>query len=339
MDDAPFPPKRPFPAPPEPPGPRAVDLLPVAVDARRRLARVLAQPHRPSEVIAAVEQEPALLIHALRAANAGEGHTASTGAQAVAVLGDVGLRDLVEGVPVYDPLQPDDAWGLVPQRFRAHAIAVRDIAARLAADLQLERAGELVAATTLHDIGRVALERAEPGYARRVPADASPEERVAAEREAFALDHAELGGWIAREWRLPEPLAAAIESHHRDRLGLAAFVRIADMLAHARMGRQIDAGRLATTVAVAGIAPSSLRAIVMELPPEAEERDAAPSPLSEREREVLVHLSDGLVPKQIAVQLGVAEATVRSHLHRIYQRIGVPDRTQAVLRARDQGWI
>jgi DNA-binding CsgD family transcriptional regulator len=39
------------------------------------------------------------------------------------------------------------------------------------------------------------------------------------------------------------------------------------------------------------------------------------------------------------VSLGLSASTVRSHLHRIYTRIGVADRTQAVLLARDCGWI
>ena len=322
--------------------PESVDDLPAPVDARRGLLRVLSRPHRAEDVVAAIHADPALLIRALRQANAlpGRAHTIGSAAQAVEALGDVAVLALAERTPVYDPLKPGGGWGLLPQRFRAHAVAVRVVAERLAADLQLERADELATAAALHDVGRLALERAEPRYAALVPADATPEERVEAERAAFSLDHAELGGWIAREWRLLEAIAGAIESHHRDRLGLASLVRIADMLAHVRAGRSIDAGRLSTSVAVAGVAPSTLRAVVMELPDvKAAVVTPAPNPLSERERQVLTLLSQGLVAKQIALELSLAENTVRSHLHRIYRRIGVADRTQAVLMARDRGWL
>ena len=54
---------------------------------------------------------------------------------------------------------------------------------------------------------------------------------------------------------------------------------------------------------------------------------------------VLQGLSQGMTYKQIAAGLQVSESTVRSHLHKAYQRLGVVDRAQAVLLARDRGWI
>jgi DNA-binding NarL/FixJ family response regulator len=53
--------------------------------------------------------------------------------------------------------------------------------------------------------------------------------------------------------------------------------------------------------------------------------------LTEREREVLVMLSSGLLNKQIARRLGISEKTVKAHLTNVYRRIGVEDRTQAAL--------
>jgi DNA-binding NarL/FixJ family response regulator len=50
-------------------------------------------------------------------------------------------------------------------------------------------------------------------------------------------------------------------------------------------------------------------------------------------------LADGHVYKQIAQELGLSTSTVRSHLHRIYRRLDVADRTQAVLLGRELGWI
>ena len=61
--------------------------------------------------------------------------------------------------------------------------------------------------------------------------------------------------------------------------------------------------------------------------------------MSPRELEVLKRLAAGEVYKQIGAGLKLSPSTVRSHLHRIYTRIGVADRTQAVLLARDCGWI
>jgi DNA-binding NarL/FixJ family response regulator len=59
--------------------------------------------------------------------------------------------------------------------------------------------------------------------------------------------------------------------------------------------------------------------------------------LSDREREVLTLVADGLANKQIARSLGISERTVKSHLTSVFQRIGVSDRTQAALWAERNG--
>jgi DNA-binding NarL/FixJ family response regulator len=59
--------------------------------------------------------------------------------------------------------------------------------------------------------------------------------------------------------------------------------------------------------------------------------------LSAREREVLALVAEGLPNKLIARQLEISEKTVKAHLTRVYQQIGVNDRTQAAIWARRQG--
>jgi len=66
-------------------------------------------------------------------------------------------------------------------------------------------------------------------------------------------------------------------------------------------------------------------------------RPPAESALSPREREVLACVARGLPNKLIARQLGIAEKTVKAHLTQIYGQIGVSDRTQAALWAREHG--
>jgi len=61
------------------------------------------------------------------------------------------------------------------------------------------------------------------------------------------------------------------------------------------------------------------------------------STLSDREREVLTLLAEGLTNARIASTLSIREATVKAHLTRVYQVLGVPDRTSAALRARELG--
>ena len=54
-------------------------------------------------------------------------------------------------------------------------------------------------------------------------------------------------------------------------------------------------------------------------------------PLTERELEVLQHMAYGRRNVEIAGLLSVSEGTVKSHVHRILQKFGVEDRTQAVV--------
>jgi DNA-binding NarL/FixJ family response regulator len=59
-------------------------------------------------------------------------------------------------------------------------------------------------------------------------------------------------------------------------------------------------------------------------------RPTAPE-LSQRETEVLELLGDGLPNKLIARRLGISEKTVKAHITRIFEALGVTDRTQAAL--------
>jgi DNA-binding NarL/FixJ family response regulator len=59
--------------------------------------------------------------------------------------------------------------------------------------------------------------------------------------------------------------------------------------------------------------------------------------LSDREREVLGLVAEGLANKLIARRLEISEKTVKAHLTSVFQQIGVTDRTQAALWARENG--
>lgn len=62
-------------------------------------------------------------------------------------------------------------------------------------------------------------------------------------------------------------------------------------------------------------------------------------PLTQREVEVLRCLGDGLTNKQVAARLAISYETVKEHVQRILQKVGVADRTQAVYWALRQGII
>ena len=58
-----------------------------------------------------------------------------------------------------------------------------------------------------------------------------------------------------------------------------------------------------------------------------------PDPLTDRETEILRLMAGGFSNKEIANSLGVAEGTVKNHVSNILSKLGVRDRTRAVLKA------
>jgi pimeloyl-ACP methyl ester carboxylesterase/DNA-binding CsgD family transcriptional regulator len=60
--------------------------------------------------------------------------------------------------------------------------------------------------------------------------------------------------------------------------------------------------------------------------------------LSPREREVLRLISDGLANAEIAARLGISDKTVRNHVSRLFDKLGVWTRAQAIVFARDRGF-
>ena len=171
----------------------------------------------------------------------------------------------------------------------------------------------------------------------------TPEERLQKERLELGVDHALVGGVLARRWGLPNGFARVIENHHSEKAeGEAAIVRLADMLAHYLLGGHVTPAELLGAARAVELKPSDLRTVMYDLPlsSSAERpRQVDPCPMSAREVDVLRRLAEGMVYKQIASELGLSTSTVRTHLHNVYGKLGAMDRAQAVLMATERGWI
>ena len=63
------------------------------------------------------------------------------------------------------------------------------------------------------------------------------------------------------------------------------------------------------------------------------------TPLTERERKILVFVANGVSNKEMATHLFVSENTVKFHLKHIYSKLNVSSRLQAIAKARDLGLI
>ncbi len=326
----------------------ALEAFPVMAESRNRVVRLF-ENGEPStaDVVGAVEGDIALAIAVLRLANQVDGPTrgrVDSAVVGVEVLSPATVLSIASRARTYDFFERTGVWQGIPERFRLHGVATQRAADRLATETGFEFRDRLMVTALLHDIGKLVLVHAYPGYPRQIHGDArTPEERLQCERRELGVDHALVGGVLARRWGLPKSVAHVIETHHNgDCEGESALVRLADMLAHYFLGDAITPAEMLDVAKTIEFEPEQLRTVMYDLPlPSAgsRPRQVDPSPMSSREVDVLRRLAKGMVYKQIATDLGLSTSTVRTHLHNVYGKLGAMDRAQAVLIATERGWI
>ena len=325
----------------------ALEAFPALAESRNRLLTTVREDgNSVSDVVEVVESDVALVIAVLRIANRARSPKRGKIAaipKAVEVLTPGGVEALASRTATFDFFERTPVWDALPERFRLHAVATQRAAERIARAVGYEQRDELLVSALLHDIGKLVLVHAYPGYPQHIHGDArTPEERVMRERRELGVDHGVVGGVLARRWGLPNRLATAIERHHSEDGGdEATIVRLGDMLAHYGQGHPIDPNEMVRVGKSIGLSPEGLRGVMYELPysGQASPRQIEPCPLSGREIEVLKRLAEGKVYKQIALELSLSTSTVRTHLHNTYGKLGAVDRAQAVLVATERGWL
>ncbi len=324
----------------------ALEAFPALAESRDRLLSVVSKDHvATADVVSAVESDVALIIAVLRLANRAQDPRArvDTAVSAVELLSTHTVQAVANRVRTFDFFERASVWDAAPERFRLHALATQHAADRIASEVGYENRDRLTVTSLLHDVGKLVLLHAYPGYPSQVHRGArTPEERIHQERRELGVDHALVGGVLIRRWGLPASLATPIERHHNpDVEGEAAFIRLADMLAHYEQGARVSPAEMLQTARSVGLGPTELRRVMYELPSSTSQRQrhVDPCPLSGRELGVLQRLAEGKVYKQIAHELTLSTSTVRTHLHNIYGKLGAVDRAQAVLIATERGWL
>ncbi len=101
----------------------------------------------------------------------------------------------------------------------------------------------------------------------------------------------------------------------------------------AELARAIRAADAGETLIDPAVAARLVHAIAdgSQAPPE--------QPLTRREQEVLELIARGRSNKRIALELGIAEKTVKTHVGHLLAKLGVADRTQAALLAVREGLV
>ena len=184
--------------------------------------------------------DPSVVARLLGAANAGAmgtGGRIHSVRQAIMVLGVGRVRDITMATAVIDRFSSDPPFDA--HRLWLHSIGVPICAQEIAKHAELDKDTAYVAGL-LHDIGQLLLFGMDSNaYSRALHLKAERDvDIIDVERECLGVDHTAVGGALARLWKLPETVAAAISGHHvsadnEPESEMADVVHIAEVLSHA----------------------------------------------------------------------------------------------------------
>lgn len=134
--------------------------------------------------------------------------------------------------------------------------------------------------------------------------------------------------------RTPEVRVLVLTTYESDASILAAIEAGASgYLLKAAPADELIAGVRSVAAGEVALSPTIAAQLVARV------REPAPVALTPRETEVLRLVAEGLSNREIGERLFVGEATVKTHLLRTFEKLGVSDRTRAVTLAMERGLI
>ncbi|KAA3630484.1 MAG: HDOD domain-containing protein [Proteobacteria bacterium] len=163
-------------------------------------------------------QDATLTAELLRVVNTpffGLGREVTSVKRAVTVLGNRALRNLGLCLAVRDALRPDAISGLDPAHHWEDALR-RATSARLLAKALGQDADECFTLGLLQDCGLLVMFMRWPERLEELPEilAADPDNRYALEQQHFGVTHDQVAAYLARQWGLPEEIAALLDQHH-----------------------------------------------------------------------------------------------------------------------------
>ncbi len=200
-----------------------IDELPTLQQVAVRLLQIIDNPKSTvQDVNRVVTQDPALASKILKLVNSayiGLQNKVSNLQQAIVMLGFNMIKGMALSVSVFDvfteTLEGDEKFR---RDFWMHSITTATVCRQVASDVGGVDPEVAFVLGLLHDIGKMVLDiHAHEEW--RAIMKAVREEKTTfftAERKVLETDHAEIGGWLAKNWQLNEDLVNGIRGHHRE---------------------------------------------------------------------------------------------------------------------------
>lgn len=220
-------------------GIRSLPSLPMVV--QELLLSIDQEDVNVADLARKIALDPGLTARSLRLANSsfyGMTNQVNTIQEAITILGFRTMRGVVTTAALLGAFSADTKTSFKVTAFWRHAIATALCAKELAPYFKLNPEHAYTTGL-LHDVGRLVLvtrfpTEYEATLAYRAEQDCS---LLDAERAVLNIDHAEVGKWLTKHWKFPEPMQLAVAFHHQARsesiTPLGNVLVAADAVAHA----------------------------------------------------------------------------------------------------------
>jgi diguanylate cyclase (GGDEF)-like protein len=171
-----------------------------------------------AEIARVISKDPALSTKILRTVNSsfyGRSQHVGTISHALVILGLQSVKTLVLGFSLVTNLSKNKAGGFDHMKYWRRSIYAATAARTLATKINLVQQEEAFLAALLQDIGMLVLYQVLGAqYSEICGKVANHSELIKAESEALQLTHADVGGILAEQWRLPPILGTTIGASH-----------------------------------------------------------------------------------------------------------------------------
>jgi putative nucleotidyltransferase with HDIG domain len=224
----------------------AIKELPPFPEAAMKIMELSSYPETGiDDIVRVIQHDQAITSNCLKLCNSsyfGLVEKVTSIKHAVVMLG---TENIIKVVFTSCSKLPSYARALKGYKLQAGELWRHSVASALLSQILMKKAGqekgshELFTACLLHDIGKLIIDNYIADDFENIFSLMQDEEfgLAGAEKEFFGIDHAEVGGLIAREWNFPDPLVHAIENHHADipkdpKKDLAAWTGFTNLVAH-----------------------------------------------------------------------------------------------------------
>ena len=158
------------------------------------------------------------LLQAVNSAASGRRRRIADPVAAIGLYGRANLEYMVLAHATRDAVPDPAATGYSQQEFWDIAVHRASLAEHIAREIRPSEASVSYAASLLQDIAVPVLAKAMRREYKPLLTEAGGDWSALDEyeRETFGWDHSEFGGWMCEAWSFPDPITAAVTSHHRD---------------------------------------------------------------------------------------------------------------------------